>query len=248
LEDTGNTRIEFRETPNRLNDEPGDQIMAGHLQTEIDNLKKKILRLSTIVEENVERAVRSVEKRDAGLAAKVVDMDKAVDIMEIEVEEDCLKILALHQPVATNLRFIVAVLKLNNDLERISDLTVNIAERSLALAQGPGFTFSSNFPTMMEKARLMLKKSLDALFNLDAKLALEVCASDDEVDALYKEMFDKVKNGIQKEPGNTDGYLQMLSISRHLERIADHATNIAEDVIYMVEGAIIRHGGGKFKS
>jgi phosphate transport system protein len=221
--------------------------MAVHLQREIESLKKKILRLSTMVEENVERAVRSVEKREADLADKVIDMDKAVDIMEIEVEEECLKVLALHQPVATDLRFIVAVLKINNDLERIGDLTVNIAERSLVLANRPDFAFSSNFPAMMEKARLMLKKCLDSLVNLDAKLALEVCASDDEVDALYREMFEKVKTGIRQSPDSIDDYLDMLSISRHLERIADHATNIAEDVIYMIEGSIIRHSAEKFK-
>jgi phosphate transport system protein len=222
--------------------------MAIHLQRELDNLKKKILRESTIVEENFERAVRSVEKRDAGLARTVVDEDKAVDTMEIEVEEDCLKVLALHQPVATDLRFIVAVLKINNDLERIGDLTVNIAERSLVLAERKDFAFTSNFPNMMEKARAMLKNCLDSLVNLDAKLALSVCAADDEVDALYREMFDKVKTGIMQEPGRVDDYLQMLSITRHLERIADHTTNIAEDVIYMIEGAIIRHSGGKYKT
>jgi phosphate transport system protein len=222
--------------------------MAIHLQRELDNLKKKILRESTIVEENVERAVRSVEKRDAGLARTVVEEDKAVDTMEIEVEEDCLKVLALYQPVATDLRFIVAVLKINNDLERIGDLTVNIAERSLALAERWDFEFTSNFPTMMEKAREMLKNCLDSLVNLDPKLALSVCAADDEVDALYREMFDKVKAGIMKEPHRVDDFLQMLSITRHLERIADHATNIAEDVIYMIEGAIIRHSGGKYKT
>jgi phosphate transport system protein len=222
--------------------------MAIHLQRELDNLKKKILRESTIVEENVERAVRAVEKRDADLARTVRDEDKAVDTMEIEIEEDCLKVLALHQPVATDLRFIVAVLKINNDLERIGDLTVNIAERSLVLAERKDFEFTSNFPTMMEKARTMLKNCLDSLVNLDAKLALSVCAADDEVDALYREMFDKVKAGIVKEPDRVDDYLQMLSITRHLERIADHTTNIAEDVIYMIEGAIIRHSGGKYKT
>jgi phosphate transport system protein len=222
--------------------------MAIHLQRELDNLKKKILRESAIVEENVERAVRSVEKRDATLAAKVFEEDKAVDTMEIEIEEDCLKVLALHQPVATDLRFIVAVLKINNDLERIGDLTVNIAERSMVLSGLSDFQFTSNFPTMMEKARTMLKNCLDSLVNLDARLALSVCAADDEVDALYREMFDKVKEGIRREPQRVDDYLQMLSISRHLERIADHTTNIAEDVIYMIEGAIIRHSGGKYKT
>jgi phosphate transport system protein len=226
--------------------------MAIHLQKEIETLKKKTLRLSTIVEENVERAVRSVEKREAQLAEKVIEIDKTVDIMEIEVEEECLKVLALHQPVAVDLRFIVAVLKINNDLERIGDLTVNIAERALALAQAnethPDFAFTSNFPVMMEKSRLMLKNCLDALVNMDSKLALSVCAADDEVDELYREMFAKVKAGIAQEPDRADEYLQLLSISRHLERIADHATNIAEDVIYMIEGEIIRHSGAKFRN
>lgn len=224
----------------------GDR-MAVHLQREIDLLKKKILRLSAIVEENVERAVRSVEKRDASLAQKVIEEDKAVDVMEIEVEEECLKVLALHQPVATDLRFIIAVLKINNDLERIGDLSVNIAQRCLVLAQREHFEFTSNFPTMMERARVMLKNCLDSLVNLDAKLALSVCAADDEVDAMYREMFDKVKAGISQDPTRVDDFLQMLSITRHLERIADHTTNIAEDVIYMIEGSIIRHSNGKEK-
>ncbi len=219
--------------------------MAIFLQKEIENLKKKMLRLSTMVEENVERAVRSIEKRDADCARKVIDMDAAIDIMDVEVEEECLKVLALHQPVATDLRFIITVLNINHNLERIGNLAVNMAKRSKALSARPDFVFSSNFPAMMEKARGMLEKCLDAFIKLDPKLALEVCASDDEVDLLYKEMFEKVKTGLAQSPSNVDEYLHMLSISRHLERVADHATNIAEEVIYMVEGSIIRHGSEK---
>jgi len=221
--------------------------MAKHLQREIDSLKKKLLHLSKIVEEHVLRAVRSVEKKDEDMARRVFEQDVIVDKVEIEVEEECLKVLALHQPVAVDLRFIIAVLKINSDLERIGDLAVNIAERSLYLAHLPKFEFSSNFPLMCEKALLMLKKCLDSFVNMDPKSALEVCAADDEVDALYREMYDKIKTGITEFPGKLDEFMQVLSISRHLERIADHATNIAEEVIYMIEGDIIRHRTEEFR-
>ena len=218
--------------------------MPKHLQREIELLKKKLLHLSTIVEEHVLRAVRSVEIKDESMARNVFEQDVIVDKVEIEVEEECLKVLALHQPVAGDLRFIVAVLKINNDLERIGDLAVNIAERSLYLATLPKFEFTSN---LSEKALAMLKKCLDSFVNLDPKSATEVCAADDEVDALYRDMFDKIKTGITEHPDKLDEFMQVLSISRHLERIADHATNIAEDVIYMIEGDIVRHRTEEFK-
>ena len=222
--------------------------MAKHLQREIENLKKKLLQLSSIVEESVMRAVRSVEKKDEAMARLLMAEDQLIDSMEIEVEEDCLKVLALHQPVAVDLRFIIAVLKINNDLERIGDLAVNIAERSVALAGQPDFEFTSNFREMCEKAVRMLKKCIDSFIALDAKSALEVCASDDEIDALYREMFDKIKAGIRRDPDKLEEFMQVMSISRHLERIADHATNIAEDVIYMIEGDIIRHRTEEFRN
>jgi phosphate transport system protein len=221
--------------------------MSKHLQREVENLKKKLLQLSTIVEERVVRAVRSVEKKDEPMAARVMEDDETIDTMEIDVEEECLKVLALHQPVAVDLRFIIAVLKINNDLERIGDLAVNIAERSLVLAGRPAFTFSSKFIVMCDKATFMLKKCIDSFIEMDALRAQEVCAADDEVDALYREMYDKIKTGINQDPEKLDEYLQVLSISRHLERIADHATNIAEDVIYMIEGDIVRHRTDSFK-
>jgi len=221
--------------------------MSRHLQREIESLKKKLLQLSSVVEESVLRAVRSVEKKDESLAQRVMHEDETVDKIEIAVEEECLKVLALHQPVAVDLRFIIAVLKINNDLERIGDLAVNIAERSVVLSGSPSFEFTSNFLAMCEKAVLMLKKCIDSFITLDAKRALEVCAADDEVDALYREMYDKIKTGIKLNPDKLDEFMQVLSISRHLERIADHATNIAEDVIYMIEGDIIRHRTEEFK-
>ena len=221
--------------------------MAKHLQREIDNLKKKILDLGTLVESRVRKATMSIQDRNLNLAREIIEKDLEIDHVEVDVEEECLKILALHQPVAIDLRFIIAVLKINNDLERIGDLAVNIAERALYLAQQPPLGVSFDFVGMARKVQLMLKNSLDALVNLSASLAKEVCLNDDEVDAMNRQMFQSVQDGIRTHPERVDTLIHMLSISRHLERIADHATNIAEDVIYMVEGEIVRHKTEEYK-
>jgi phosphate transport system protein len=215
--------------------------MPVHLQREIENLKKKILSLGAKVETAVREAALSLETGDAGLAQKIIENDFKIDQAEVEVEEDCLKILALHQPVAIDLRFIVAVLKINNDLERIGDLAVNIAERAAFLAAQLRVGVSLDFAGMAHKTQLMLKKSLDALVNLSAGLANEVCACDDEIDAMNRRMYIIVQEAIHTYPEQVESLIHLLSASRHLERIADHATNIAEDVIYMIEGKIVRH-------
>ncbi len=217
--------------------------MSIHLQKELDRLKEKLLTLSTLVEESVRMAVESVQEKDAEKAQKVVEMDEEIDAMEIEVEEDCLKILALHQPVAIDLRFIVAVLKLNNDLERIGDLAVNIAERTIfelsKLPEEDPIPF--DFSEMGQKALAMVRNSLDSLVEKNVDLAWQVCAADQEVDDLHKEMYTLVRDYIRENPSRFDILLPLLSVSRQLERIADHATNIAEDVIYMIQGDIVRH-------
>ena len=217
--------------------------MGEHIRREIEKLKKMILSLSAVVEERVQKAVRSIEERDAALASEVIEGDGEIDRAEVGVEEECLKILALHQPVAIDLRFIVAVLKINNDLERIGDLAVNIAERAQFLCQDEGIEAPFDFVEMSEKALAMLRKSLDALMDMDPDLAREVCASDDEVDEINRDMYAKIAEGVHQNPEHTAPLLSYLSASRHLERIADHATNISEDIIYMIEGEIIRHGG-----
>ena len=216
--------------------------MAKHLQTEIDNLKKKILALGGVVEENLRQAVKSVVMRDMKLANEVIEKDGQIDQSEVELEEDCLKILALHQPVAIDLRFIIAVLKINNDLERIGDEAVNIAERGafLATQKSAGMPVF-NYSEMADKAQFMLRVSLDSLVRLDAAMAGDVGALDDEVDAMNREIFSEVKAAIRTHPEHLESLVHLLGISRHLERIADHATNIAEDVIYMTEGIIARH-------
>lgn len=215
--------------------------MTVHFMKEVDVLKEMILRLSGQVEAHLGRAVEAVAQRDMTLATRVLDEDHAIDQSEVDVEEECLKILALHQPVAHDLRFIVAVMKINNDLERIGDLGVNIAERAIFLASQamPGTAF--DFSAMADKAATMLRESLDALLKQDHHLAVHVRESDDEVDRINREMYEQIKDSIREEPQHLDALIHLLSISRHLERVADHATNIAEDVIYMLKGEIVRH-------
>ena len=215
--------------------------MPMHLRREIDRLKKRILALSEVVERRVRQAVRSLEERDARLANDVIEGDEEIDHAEVEIEEDCLKILALHQPVAVDLRFIVAVLKINSDLERIGDLAVNIAERAAYLATHATPEGLIDLPGMAARGHAMLRDSLQALVNLDVRLARQVCDADDEVDDLNRQIYDRVQEEIRKCPENLGPLIHLLSVSRHIERIADLATNIAEDVIYMVEGEIVRH-------
>jgi phosphate transport system protein len=221
--------------------------MPVHLQREIENLKKKLLALGARVEQTVQEATLSIETRDYELAQKIIQNDPRIDRMEVGIEEDCLKILALHQPVATDLRFIVAVLKMNADLERIGDLAVNIAERSAFLSKHPPVGFSLGLVEMADKAQNMLKHSLDALIGLNSGLAQDVCAADDAVDAMNRQMYIKIQDAIRNNPEHIESLIHLLSVSRHLERIADHATNIAEDVIYMVEGRIARHRTEEYK-
>ena len=178
---------------------------------------------------------------DGPAAAEIVRLDYEVDEMEVEIEEECLKVLALHQPVAVDLRFIVAVIKINNELERIGDQAVNIAQRVEVIARRPRPPFTFDYAVMSEKAIRMLKMSLDALVNLDVDLAYKVITMDDEVDQIKKEAYDKIKQAIQDLPERVGYYINLLLISRHLERMGDHSTNIAEEVIYLVEGEIFRH-------
>jgi len=215
--------------------------MSVHLLKEIEKLKKLIIAESTVAEESVTLAVSAIENRDAGQARQVIKMDNEIDQLEVNLEEEGLKILALHQPVAIDLRFIVAVLKINNDLERIGDLSVNIAERAMFLASRPPLDIPFDFKAMTANVRMMLAHSLDALVKMDTGMAKDVCASDDIVDEINRKMYAQVHEGIKKHPSRFECLIHFLLVSRHLERIADLATNIAEDVIYMIDGNIVRH-------
>jgi phosphate transport system protein len=215
--------------------------MSNHLQKELDQLKAKILNIGSIVEHSLFRAIKAVTELDQVAFERVISDDKKVDQLEVELEEDCLKVLALYQPVAGDLRFVVSVLKINNDLERIGDLATNIARIGSDLAQEEPIKVPFNFEEMSMHVREMLKNSLDALVNMDPDLAHKVCKDDDNVDAIHRTMYGTVYEEIAKKPERSKALIHYLSISRHMERIADSTTNIAEDVIYMVDGVIIRH-------
>jgi phosphate transport system protein len=212
-----------------------------HLQREIEKLKRKILALGALVEENLRLAVQAIETRDVTKARKVIATDMEIDENEVEVEEECLKLLALYQPVARDLRFIVAVVKINSELERIGDLAVSISERSLFLATQKPLDVPFDFTDMSENVKRMLKTSLDALVNMDSAAASRVIGEDDAIDTINRGMYQTIQQAIRKRPERVECLLHLWSVSRHLERIADHATNIAEDVIYMAQGNIVRH-------
>jgi len=215
--------------------------MTRHFRNEIERLKRKVLRLAAMVEEALQKAVKAATERNLGLATEVIDSDSAIDSYEIEVEEDCLKILALHQPVAADLRYVVAVLKINSDLERIADLAVNIAERARELAAWPGESAPFDLTSMLHATMKMVRQSVDALVKQDVDMAHGVMRDDDRVDEFHRAAFRSVQRQIQASSDRVGYYISLLSVSRNLERIADHATNIAEDVIYMIDGEIVRH-------
>lgn len=212
------------------------------LKQELERLEKHLLTLTAVVEENVQQAVMALATRDIELARKVIAGDDQVNRMEVDLEEECLKVLALHQPVAHDLRLIVAVMKINNDLERIADNAVSISQRAISAASFPRQAKQNlALELMSEKALDMLGKALDSLVNADLALARKIISLDEEVDVLHAKNYELFKEQIRRDPESVDFLLHFLVVSRNLERIADLATNIAEDVIYLNEGNIIRH-------
>jgi phosphate transport system protein len=216
--------------------------MTKHFVRELEKIKKKILSLGALVEERVYLTIKAIESRDPDLAKQIIRSDHEIDETEVEIEEECLKILALYQPVAIDLRFIVAVIKINNDLERIGDEAVNIAERIQSMAKYPNISFHFDYTEMAEIAASMLKQSLDALVNLDIDTAFRVITMDDQVDNIQSNAYSQIKQAMRVHPDEMTYMINLYLISRHLERVADHATNIAEEVIYLIEGEIVRHG------
>lgn len=215
--------------------------MSQHFFREIEKLKQKLLTLGAMVEERIAKAVDSVVKRDLALASEVIEGDTEIDQMEVEVEEDCLKILALHQPVAVDLRFVIAVLKMNNDLERMADKAVQIAKRVDHLGRYAYIPLPPSLTAMAREAEAMVRHSLDALVKEDTEMARQVCVADETVDRYNREMHRHIMEEIRQHPEDVERLFHTLSIARHLERISDLAANVAEDVIYTVEGDIVRH-------
>src|SRR5713101_5384490 len=215
--------------------------MSKHLQRDLENLQRDLLALAASVEEAIHMSIRALQRREAVPAEQVIAGDAQIDQEENHIEEECLKILALHQPVAVDLRRIAAALKINTDLERMADLAEDIAERALHLARMPVVPIPENLQRMTDLATSMVRQSLDAFVNLDSRHARRVCRLDDEVDRYNNEIIQELIEMMQESPTKVEAGLSLFSATRHLERIADHATNIAEDVVYLVEGTIIRH-------
>jgi phosphate transport system protein len=207
----------------------------------MENLQRNIITLAASVEETIYKAIRALVEREVTLAQQVIADDEPIDQQENEVEEECLKMLALHQPVAVDLRRIAAVLKINTDLERMADLAGDIAGRALVLARFPQIPIPEELQRMTDMTASMVRQSLDAFVHMDARQARRVCRLDDEVDRYNRDIIQEIIQVMQKSPEMIEPGLSLFSATRHLERIADHATNIAEDVVYLVEGEIIRH-------
>lgn len=208
---------------------------------ELDKLNKKLLTMSAMVEERVRRATLVIASRDQAVIKQIIHSDYEVDDLEIEIEEDCLKILALHQPVAKDLRFLITVIKINSEMEKIANIAVSIAKRveNISKVKHAG-AVSYDFSTMSEKAVLMLKKSIDALISGDSTLARSLFVDDDAVDAMKDRCYEDIKIRLRNDPEHPGYHINTFLLGRHLERIADRAVNIATEIIYLVEGTITR--------
>lgn len=215
--------------------------MSKHLRNDLAALEKRLLYLAAQVEEAVRKSVQALTDRRQDLAREVIKGDLDIDRREVELEEECLKVLALHQPVATDLRFVTACLKIDNDLERIGDLACNIAKRALSLSKAEKTPIPAKLREMTDISMQMLRDALDSFVRGAPTTARKVCIKDDRVDKGNREVISGLLDTMANRPHLMEQGIMLISISKNLERIADHATNIAEDVIYMVQGEIIRH-------
>ena len=215
--------------------------MSRHLQKDVDVIHHRLLTLFGVVEQMIDKAVRALCEQKVDLAAEVIATDHEVNQAEVEIEEECLKILALHQPVAIDLRRVACVFKINSDIERIADLACNVAERAHCMHQQPYFPIPDELPLMAKQASKMVRMSLDSFVEGDVELAKQVIQMDAVVDRANLAVIEELQGLMRQDSNLVESALHCFSASRHLERIADHAENIAEDVIYFVDGEIIRH-------
>jgi phosphate transport system protein len=215
--------------------------MQRHFHEELEGLKQTLLAMGALVEDQIRRAMRALIERDEALAQDVIERDRQVNAYDVEIDEKCVELLALHQPTAGDLRFITTTMKIVTDLERIGDQAVNIAQRSLELNQEPQLKPYIDLPRMADKAQRMVKESLDAFVARDTELARQVCAKDDEVDGIREQVFRELLTYMMSDARTIPRAIRLILISRFLERVADHATNIAEMVVYLVESRMVRH-------
>ena len=215
--------------------------MERRFDEELRELNRRLLKMSALVEEAIHRAVKALAERSEKLANEVINSDETINMLEIEINEACLRLLALYQPKAIDLRFITSMMMINNDLERIADQAVNIAERAREIIKQPLLKPLIDIPRMSSLVQKMVKDSIDALVNKDEMLARDVCKRDDEVDNLNDQIFRELLTYMMQDPKTITRAVELILVARHLERIADHATNICEDVIYFVRGKTIKH-------
>jgi phosphate transport system protein len=215
--------------------------MSKHLVRDLENLQRQILVMAGYVEEMIYRSIQALQEHNKALAHEVIAGDNKVDSLDNAVTEECLKLLALHQPVASDLRRIATVFMITTDLERMGDLACDIAERALVLAELNNIPMPDKLPRMTDLTTSMVRQSLDSFVNLDGKQAKRVIRLDDDVDRFNADIINELIARMKAAPDKIEAYLSLFSAVRHLERIADHATNIAEDVLYLVDGEIVRH-------
>ena len=210
-------------------------------EEELRLIKEKVLRLGGLVEEGIANSIKALVERDTQLAERTIENDHVVNGLEVEIDELCLKVLALRQPAASDLRLITTAIKIITDLERIGDMAVNVCERVIELNEEAPLKPYIDIPRMAEAAQRMLKESLDAFVNKDTELATKVLVEDDFVDDLNRQIFRELLTFMMEDPNTISRAMKILFISKYIERIADHATNIAEMVVFMVKGKVIRH-------
>jgi len=219
--------------------------MHRHFDDELKDLKAKLLRMGGMVEEQIQGALRALVERDSHLAREIIENDHQVNTLDVEVDEDCLRLLALQQPTARDLRLITTAMKISTELERMSDLAENVCERAIELNEEPQLKPYIDIPRMANWALQMVREALDAFVMSDAVLARKVTADDDFIDDLTQQLFRELLSFMIENPQTITRAIRITFIAKYLERIADHATNVAELVVYMVEGKIIRHTLGK---
>ena len=215
--------------------------MQRHFHEELDALKQTLLAMGALVEDQIRRVMRALVDRDDALAESVIERDREVNAYDVEIDEKCVELLALHQPTAGDLRFITTAMKIVTDLERIGDQAVNIAQRAIELNDEPQLKPYIDLPRMAERAQRMVRESLDAFVARDTGLARRVCAEDAEVDGLKEQIFRELLTFMMADAKTIPRAIRLILISRFLERVADHATNIAEMVIYLVDSKMVRH-------
>ncbi len=215
--------------------------MQRHFDDELKSVKDRILRMGALVEEQIANAIKSLVERSSDIARDVIANDHQVNALDVEIDEECLRLIALHQPMARDLRFLTTAMKISTELERMSDLAENVSERAIELNQEPQLKPYIDIPRMAQHAQTMVKETLDAFVNMDSKLARKVCGDDDYMDEVNDQIFRELLSFMLEDPKTTSRAVRITFISKYLERIADHATNVGELVVYMVEGKIIRH-------